>query len=129
MRILKAGVLYFSLVFAAGFLLGSIRVPLLEPRLGARAAELLELPVMLLAIVAAARWVLRRLAVPASAAARLAMGGVALALMLAAEFGLVLSLRGMSIEQYLATRDPVSGTAYYLSLCVFALIPLAMRRP
>ena len=129
MRILKAGVLYFSLVFAAGFLLGSIRVPLLEPRLGARAAELLELPVMLLAIVAAARWVLRRLAVPASAAARLAMGGIALALMLAAEFGLVLSLRGMSIEQYLATRDPVSGTAYYLSLCVFALIPLAMRRP
>lgn len=128
MRILKAGVLYFSLVFAAGFLLGSIRVPLLEPRLGARAAELLELPVMLLAIVAAARWVLRRLAVPASAAARLAMGGIALALMLAAEFGLVLSLRGMSIEQYLATRDPVSGTAYYLSLCVFALIPLAMRR-
>ena len=128
MRILKAGVLYFSLVFAAGFLLGSIRVPLLEPRLGARAAELLELPVMLLAIVAAARWVLRRLAVPASAAARLAMGGVALALMLAAEFGLVLNLRGMSIEQYLATRDPVSGTAYYLSLCVFALIPLAMRR-
>jgi hypothetical protein len=128
MRILKAGVLYFSLVFAAGFLLGSIRVPLLEPRLGARAAELLELPVMLLAIVAAARWVLRRLAVPASAAARLAMGGIALALMLAAEFGLVLNLRGMSIEQYLATRDPVSGTAYYLSLCVFALIPLAMRR-
>ena len=128
MRILKAGVLYFLLVFAAGFLLGSIRVPLLEPRLGARAAELLELPVMLLAIVAAARWVLRRLAVPASAAARLAMGGIALALMLAAEFGLVLSLRGMSIEQYLATRDPVSGTAYYLSLCVFALIPLAMRR-
>ena len=31
-----------ALVFAAGFLLGSIRVPFLVPRLGERDAELLE---------------------------------------------------------------------------------------
>ena len=44
--------------------------------------------------------------------------------MLAAEFGFVLRLRGISIGQYLASRDPVAGTLYYLMLVVFALMPL-----
>ena len=43
--------------------------------------------------------------------------------MLAAEFGLVLALRGITFAQYFATRDPVSGTAYYLMLLLFAVLP------
>jgi len=42
------------------------------------------------------------------------MGCVALGLLLAAEFTLVLWLRGLSISEYLASRDPVSGTVYYV---------------
>jgi type IV secretory pathway TrbD component len=56
------------------------------------------------------------------------MGFVALGLMLIAEFGLVLSLRGLSIKEYLATRDPVSGTVYYLLLVVFAIMPLLVGK-
>jgi type IV secretory pathway TrbD component len=56
------------------------------------------------------------------------MGCIALMLMLAAEFGLVLWLRGIGIRQYLATRDPVSGTAYYTMLVIFALIPAVTGR-
>jgi hypothetical protein len=48
--------------------------------------------------------------------------------MLLAEFTLVLWLRRPSLRQYLATRDPVSGTAYYLSLVLFALMPLLVAR-
>jgi hypothetical protein len=59
---------------------------------------------------------------------RLVMGGVALVLTLAAEFGLVLQLRGLSLQEYFASRDPVSGTAYYLMLGVFALMPLLVHR-
>jgi hypothetical protein len=55
------------------------------------------------------------------------MGGLGLALLLVAEFTLVLRLRKMSIHDYLKTRDPVSGTAYYLMLGVFALMPLFVR--
>jgi len=56
------------------------------------------------------------------------MGGIALGLLLVAEFALVLWLRGLSISDYLATRDPVSGTAYYLMLAVFAIMPLLVAR-
>ena len=39
MPILKTGVLYFELVFGAGFVLGTIRTLWIAPRLGARMAE------------------------------------------------------------------------------------------
>jgi type IV secretory pathway TrbD component len=47
---------------------------------------------------------------------------------LTAEFTLVLWLRGMSISDYLANRDPVSGTVYYIMLGVFAVVPLFVNR-
>jgi hypothetical protein len=43
--------------------------------------------------------------------------------MLLAEFTLVLWLRGLSLREYVAHLDPVSGTAYYLMLVVFAVMP------
>src|SRR6185503_11470140 len=45
-RAFYAGLLYFSGVFAAGFLLGAVRVLWAGPRIGERAAELLEVPLM-----------------------------------------------------------------------------------
>jgi hypothetical protein len=44
--------------------------------------------------------------------------------MLVAEFTLVLWLRGLSIAEYLASRDLVSGTVYYVMLGVFCIMPL-----
>ena len=128
MRIVKAGVLYFALVFGAGFVLGTIRTLWIVPRLGTRMSELMETPIMLVISIVAARWTVLRLAVPSVPSARLVMGGIALVLMLVAEFGFVLWLRGMSIRDYLATRDPVSGTVYYVMLGVFAIVPLLVAR-
>jgi hypothetical protein len=85
--------------------------------------ELMEAPIMLVVTVLAARWVVRRLAVPPKPLSRLGMGCVGLGLMLVAEFTLVLWLRGMSISEYLASRDPVSGTVYYVMLRVFCIMP------
>ena len=128
MRLIKAGVLYFALVFGAGFVLGPIRIFLLVPRFGSRIAELMELPVMLAVVIVAARWIMRRLAVPYKLSVRLGMGCVALGLLLVAEFALVRWLRGLTIGDYLASRDPVSGTVYYLTLVVFAIMPLIVAR-
>jgi hypothetical protein len=128
MQILGAGVFYLALVFGAGFVLGTVRTLWVVPRVGTRIAELMEAPIMLVVTIVAARWIVLRLAVPFEPSARLGMGCIALALLLVAEFGFVLSLRGMSIREYLATRDPVSGTVYYVMLLVFAIMPLLLAR-
>ena len=128
MRILEAGGLYFAVVFGAGFVLGLIRILWVVPHLGTRIAELMESPLMLVVIGVAAPWVVRRMSVPPAVASRLGMGGSALALMLAAEFLFVLRLRGLSISEYLAARDPVSGTVYYMMLVLFAVMPLLTAR-
>jgi hypothetical protein len=128
MRILQAGVLYFVLVFGAGFVLGFIRTLWIVPRLGARMAELLETPIMVVVIVLAARWIVPLNALPPTWPSRLGMGGIAVGLLLVAEFGLVLWLWGLSIREYLASRDPVSGTVYYVILGLFAIMPLLVAR-
>ena len=128
MQILKAGVIYFALVFGVGFVLGAIRILWVVPRFGARTAELMETPIMFVVTIVAARWVVRRLAVPPKPSNRLGMGCIGLGLMLVAEFTLVLWLRGVSINEYLASRDPVSGTVYYVMLGVFCIMPLLMAR-
>jgi hypothetical protein len=125
MQILKAGVLYFALVFGMGFVLGTIRTLLIVPRVGARTAELMEAPIMLLVTIVAARWVVLRLTVPPGTSARLGMGCIALLLLLIAEIGL-LWLRGLTIPKYIASRDPVAGTVYYAMLVLFAAMPLLL---
>jgi len=128
MRIVKAGVLYFLVVFGAGFALGLIRILWVVPRLGTRVAELLEAPIMLAATIAASRWIIGRLDMPPKLSSRLGMGGIGLGLMLIAEFTLVLWLRGLSIKEYLAGRDPVAATGYYVMLVIFAVTPLLVAR-
>lgn len=124
LQVLKAGLAYFALVFGVGFVLGAIRTTWVAPRIGARRAELMEMPIMVAVTVVTAKWTILHLAIPDISSARLGMGCFGLILMIAAEFGFVLWLRGMSIKSYFASRDPVSGTAYYLALVIFATAPL-----
>jgi hypothetical protein len=126
-RILRAGALYFGMVFAVGFALGLVRVLWMVPQFGVRAAELIEAPFMLTATFLAARWTVRRLAPPNTAWARLQVGVIALMLLLAVEFTLVLWVRGLSFREYLDSRDPVAGTVYLLLLAVFAVMPALLR--
>ena len=127
MQLLKAGGLYFALVFGTGFLLGTIRVLWLVPVVGTRAAELLEMPLMLLAIMLAARWVTRHFSVPRTASIRLGMGGMALAPILILDFTVVLWIRGLSLSQYFEQFDAVAGPAYFMMLGLFAIMPWLVR--
>ena len=128
MRELRGGLVYFVLVFGAGFLLGSARVLLLVPTLGVRMAELLEMPIMLLVIVLAARLVNRKFLEGLRIARRLCAGLIALALLVTAELLLAVALTGASIASYVASRDPVSGSVYLVMLMLFALMPAMLRR-
>jgi len=127
-RVLRASLVYFALTFGAGFVLGPFRILVLVPRLGARTAELIEMPVMIGITWLAARWVTQKFSVPPERGPRLSMGVMAGALLLLAEFTLVLRLRGLTLEEYFATRDPVSGTAYYAAVLLLVLMPLLVNR-
>lgn len=78
--------------------------------------------------ILAARWIVRRPGVPPTPSERLGVGFVALALLLIAEFTLVLWLRGLTIHEYIASRDPVAGTVYIVMLGAFAIMPLLFTR-
>ena len=112
-QILKGGVVYFAVVFAAGFVLGTVRTLWVVPRLGVRAAELAEMPIMLGISILATRWVVRHFQVSPPWSKRLAMGGIGLGLMLVAEFALGLLIRGMTIgsilQPVIPCREPLTS--------------------
>ncbi|MBI5792070.1 MAG: hypothetical protein HZA63_11390 [Rhodocyclales bacterium] len=125
---IKAGLAYFALVLGAGFVMGAFRVPFLVPRLGERMAELIEMPLMFVVILLAARFVIRRFALPPRPSVRLAAGFLALGLSLLAEVLLAVALQERSLGDYIASRDPVSGGVYLAMLVLFALMPLILAR-
>lgn len=116
------------LVFGAGFVLGPIRILLVAPKVGNRAAELLECPVMILITFVAARWIVVRFGVSKSMPVRLGIGVFALVLLIGAEIAVGMALRGMSLSEVIMNRDPVSGSAYFLSLVLFGLMPALVER-
>ena len=120
---IRTGLVYFALVFGAGFLLGPIRVLVLEPRVGVRVAELVEAPLMLAAIALAARWVVRRRAAGLATPGWLGVGCIAAALVLAADLAVGVGLRGMTVAEVFLGRDPVSGPVYYVLVAIAALAP------
>ena len=123
MSSIRAGILYFICVFGVGFVLGTIRVLLIVPLIGEVKAELAETPLMLLATVLVARWVVTKLPEPHTALKGLGVGFVALGFLLVAELGVVFLVRGQTISEHISSRDPVSGSVYLVSLMLFAAMP------
>ena len=114
---------YFGLVFATGFLLGTLRVFFLVPCLGERRAELTEMPLMIAATLLVARWLVTNRTRSWNPGTHLAAGLTAMFLVLAADIGVGIGLRAMTLTQVFLDRDPVSGSVYYLALLVFGLAP------
>lgn len=124
---LKAAAAYFCTTFAAGFLLGTIRTLLVEPKTGALGAVALELPLMLAVSWIACGWALRRFNVESRFSPRLVMGLVALALLLLAELWVSTALAGRSVGEHLAlyrTAPALLGLIAQLAYAVFPLVRL-----
>jgi hypothetical protein len=83
---------------------------------------------MLTVVFFAARWVNRRFLAERNQPSRLIVGITALVLLLLAELILGVMFLGRTPRDAFLSRDPVSGTGYYLSLCVFALMPWFLGR-
>jgi hypothetical protein len=123
MRTVGFSVTYFAGVFAIGFALGVVRVTYVVPAVGERAAELAEMPIMVAASVLLAWRLVRHWRLGGGPAAM--AGLLALGLLVGAELAVALGVRGVTLAQYLADRDPVAGIAYVVALGVFMLAPAA----
>lgn len=96
------------------------------PALGDRAAELLELPLMILVSWIVAGRVVHWFRI-VNIQQALQVGGLAVSVLILIELTVVLTIRDLSVDDYLASRDPIAGSAYLLSLVLFAIFP-ALRK-
>lgn len=127
MRIALAALSYFVLVFAAGFVLGPIRVLWLEPWIGPVGAVLVEAPFLILAMVAAARLITGWRAIP-SGPPRLVMGAWAFGFLAMTEIAGAALLRGMPPAVYLGQFTTVAGFVSAALFVLFALAPWLLAR-
>lgn len=123
-----AGLLYFIGVFALGFLLGGIRLMLLEPAVGELLAVVIELPVILTASWLLCGRAIIQLQVPASILPRGIMGASALLMLLLAEFVLAVVLFAEPPGEFFGNLLSASGLAGLGGQIVFALFPLLHLR-
>lgn len=114
------------MTFAAGALLGPLRELALAPRIGRDAALLVEAPLMLAVIVLAARFVTRRLAMPADLRQRLTMGALALILLLAVELALGVLVRDRTVAAQIAAWASFFGALTWLLYLAFAAMPAVL---
>ncbi|MFM9939444.1 MAG: hypothetical protein ACKVP7_08105 [Hyphomicrobiaceae bacterium] len=123
-RTVAAGAAYFALVFAIGFVFGTIRVLLMAPRLGEHAVSI-ELPIMLMLSWFSCLGLVDRFTVPPNALARLSMGAVAFALLMFGELAVSIFGFGRTLSQHAANYFrplPALGLAAQV---LFAIFPFA----
>ncbi len=128
MRALAAGTAYFAVVFAAGFVLGFLRVGQVAPRIGELPAVLLELPFMLAVSWYVCRWIVGKMAVPRDLASRMIMGGVAFGLLMAAELAMSVLLFGSTVTEHFGAFAEPHALAGLVGQLGFAAFPVALRK-
>jgi hypothetical protein len=119
MRVLMLAALYFAVVFGVGLMMGPVRVLWLEPRLGKTVAVLCELPVLLVAMVMAARWTTTKMGPGAGFFSFAAIGGVALILQQIADVAVGIVLRGITLAEQFAYFSTPAGLIYEVALLLF----------
>ncbi len=127
MRESVATAVWFGVVFGAGFVLGTLRVFLVEPWAGARCAQLVEMPVMVgIAFLLARR--LHRRTQGLSARARLRVGVFAMSFLLAFERLVGFATRGDRPFDPVLGSDPWVGAGFLVALGVVAGLPWWVAR-
>ncbi len=126
-RALKAGAVYFLLLYVVGFILGATREFLLAPRLGVAVASAIEALPMFAAIFYFAPLIARRFGIPPKSGARMLMGCFGLALLIGAEIAMTRAMRGLSPEEWLAHFASFEGAIYAVLLACFAAMPWVRR--
>lgn len=128
MRAIIAAVLYFALVFAAGFALGTVRTLLVAPRLGNEGAVLAELPLMLGVSWIACGFAIRRARLGPAMKDRVTMGALAFTLLILAETLTGTLFLDRTLAEQAATYRSFPALIGLAAQILFALCPLVRLR-
>jgi len=120
----QAGTVYALIVFGVGFVLGTVRVLLIVPRLGETTAVILETPLMLAASWYVCRWCVERLDVPRTITSRSIMGVVAFGVLMLAELALALLAFGRPFAEQFGVYVTGAGAIGFAGQVIFALFPI-----
>lgn len=123
----RAGILYFAIVFAVGFALGALRVLVVAPVTGEFAAVAVELPAMLAVSWVACGRVLRRCDVGAGCDVRTTMCLVAFGLLMIAEFLLWAVLLDRTSSGFFARYAEPAAALGLAAQIAFGAMPLFRR--
>lgn len=123
-RALIAGAAYFLMLFALGFVLGTIRVIFVTPIFGELAATMAEVPVMLMAAFFTCRWTLQHWQVPRTIGTRWTMVLWFLALLVVFETFLGTALFGRSLTEQWAALTKPAGMLGLSAQIAAALLPV-----
>jgi hypothetical protein len=126
-RIASAAIVYCAMVFALGFVLGTVRVLWVIPLVGLIPATLLELPIILGGSWLAAGWLVRRFSLARQGEA-LAVGALAFVILMAAECALAGVLIGQTPAQWLAGLAEPHALLGLAGQVMFALMPWLRTR-
>jgi len=127
--IFLAAIRYFLIVFAAGFVFGTIRTLTSADTPDARLlAVAIELPAIIAVSWFACHHTVRRLNVPPDSAGRLAMGGTAFGILMVAELLLDFALAGRSVQAHFALYVEPSHMLGLTGQVCFALLPWVQGR-
>lgn len=127
-RALIAATVYFLVLFALGFIFGTLRVLFVAPRIGVLGATLLEVPVMLAAAFSACRWTVGRWQVPTALAVRGAMALWFLVLLALFETLVGVVLFGQTLAGTWSGLATPAGLIGLSAQIIAALLPLVVGR-
>jgi hypothetical protein len=128
MRTMIAGLVYFGIVFGAGFVFGVFREMVLTPVYGRATSVMLEAPFMIAAIVAGAWIAVHRTSPGQNRLSLVMIGIIGILLVQIADFGVGLGLRGMNFQDQLGYLKTTAGQIYVGLLVIFVLMPLIIGR-
>ena len=127
-RALIPATVYFLTLFALGFVLGTIRVLLVVPKIGILHATLIEVPLMLIAAFYLCRWTIERWIVPSSLSARGVMALWFLILLALFETLVGVALFGRTLAGTWSGLATPAGLIGLTAQIIAALLPMFVGR-
>lgn len=126
MAILRAALAYWGMIFALGFVLGTMRVLWGAEALGETGFILIEVPLLLAASWFTTRWLVKRYQL-SSVGAAASMGALAFALLMMAELALATALGGQTPGEWFAGLWPAPHLYGTLGQLAFGTMPVIAR--